>query len=147
MHAHVLFLAVSLFVGYLAMETVDAQKAQIDQAEAAAVAGNMAVYRNYVVAFAKANTSLNQAVADGSLGLPTWYRRVNGVENYVTAGKGYVYYSGAKPEATKLLYDQSGNSILVGTKRGGFLYNPSSGMTAVSLPAAIPEGSLVYADS
>lgn len=116
--------------------------------EAQAIAGSMRVYRNFVVPYAQANTSVTGPVADGNLSLPAWYSRLQGVANYVSAGKGYVYYPLASPELTYLILKASDNSINVGIKRSGTLVNPLSTTNTsipIALPTAIPDESIVIA--
>jgi hypothetical protein len=114
--------------------------------EAAAIAGNLAVYRNAVLTYAQANPGVTGSVSDSSLSLPTWFSKITGVSNYVSAGRGHVYYSTPTPEGAYLILKASNNTIRAGLMRSGYLYNPLSGSTSISLPAAIPEGSVVYAD-
>lgn len=140
------FFAISLFIGMLFTQNQHTWDTNAKTGEATAVSGNMAVYRNSVVNYARSNPGVTGSVADASLGLPTWFVRINGVNNYVAAGKGYVYYPTSQPEAAYLILKSSNNSIHAGINRGGYLYNPISGTTAITLPAAIPDGSVVYGD-
>ena len=144
MPLYIVFIAIALLLGHLTMATTDARRLEADRTETVAIVGNMAVYRTYVARYAEANPTVTGQVADNQLGLPSWFRRVNGVSNYIAAGKAYVYYQGGKPLAAKLLYEQAGKSVLVGVKRDGRLYHPISGDTSIPIPANIPEGSVVY---
>lgn len=140
------FFAISLFVGMLFMQNQHTLDINAKTGEASAVSGNLAVYRNSVVNYARSNPGVTGAVADTALGLPTWFVRINGVNNYVAGGKGYVYYSTSRPEAAYMIVKSSNNSIHAGINHGGYLYNPISGTTTITLPAAIPDGSVVYGD-
>ncbi|KAG0166437.1 hypothetical protein DFQ30_007202 [Apophysomyces sp. BC1015] len=146
MQALSVFFAISLFLGAVFMQTQHKQESNAAIGEATAIGGNMGVYRNAVVNYARANTGVTSSVADTALGLPTWFNHMPTIGNYVTGGKGYVYFSTATPELAYLILKQSNNSVLTGIKRSGVLYNPLSGTTSIALPAAIPDGSVVYAD-
>lgn len=115
--------------------------------EASAISGNLMVYKTAVSTYAKANPGVTGNVADASLSLPTWYTRISGVSNYVTGGKGYVYYPNPRPELAYRLLKDTNNTVLSGIKRSGVLYNPIGGTSSISIPAAIPEESVVYGDS
>lgn len=140
------FVAISIFIGMLFTQNQHTLDTNAKTGEATAVSGNLEVYRNLVVSYARSNPGVTGAVSDASLGLPTWFVKINGVSNYVAAGKGYVYYATNQPETAYLILKSSNNSIHAGLKRGGFLYNPLSGTTTITLPAAIPDGSVVYGD-
>ncbi|MRK19078.1 type IV pilus biogenesis protein PilM [Pseudomonas sp. JG-B] len=116
----------------------------MEQQESTAIAGNMAVYRNAVTQFSRSTPGYSGVVPDASLNLPTWFRKIGGVSNYVTGGKGYVYVTG-QPGVAFALYRRT-ESLLVGTKTGGFLVHPTQGTTAIAIPSAIPELATVYAE-
>jgi len=136
--------AASLYFGFLYMQNTQRALDDAAQGEAKAVAGNMSVYRNAVIAYAKANPAASGAVGDAALSLPSWFVHNPQVLNYVASGKGYVYYAGAQPELAYLILKSNSNTILAGIKKGGYLVNPLSGTTVISLPGVIPDGSVVY---
>lgn len=139
---------VALITGTLMTQNSAATAADSQRAEAAAIAGSMQVYRNPVIAYAQANPSATGTLSDASLTLPTWYARLNGVSNYVNAGKGYVYYIGTSPELAYQVLKATNNSINVGINQGGNLVNPISSTNTtipMTLPSAIPNGSVVIA--
>lgn len=142
-----IFFSIAIFFGSVFTETQHKLSVDNIAGEASAISGNMMVYRNAVSQYARANPGVTGAVADASLPLPTWYTRISGISNYVTGGKGYVYYSNQRPELAYKLLKNTGNSVLCGIKRSGFLYNPISGISTISIPAAIPDESVVYADA
>lgn len=142
-----IFFAVAISVGALVMSNVRTFDTQNLAGESAAVSGSMAVYRNYVVNYAIAHPATTGAVADASLGLPAWLTKASGVANYVTGGKGYVYYTNPPPELVQRLMSDSKNSILVGINQGGYVTNPLSGVSTIPVPAAIPAGAVVYASN
>lgn len=116
-------------------------------AQAGVIVDNMQVYRNAVVLYAAAHPGTTASVPDASLGLPTWYRRIQGIQNYVTGGAGYVYYASTSDGQARALLDRSSGDILVGVRQGGVLYNPRVGATGIALPSTIPEGAVVFAPS
>lgn len=140
-------LAVVVLVATLSTNFIGHQQKLERDNYAQSVSGNMLVYRNSVIDYARAHPEASGEIAEASLALPTWFRRDQDVKNYVTGGQGYVYYaSGKNGEASELLRTSKGDA-LVGIKRGGLLYNPSLGVLALTLPAAIPESAVVVAPS
>jgi hypothetical protein len=117
--------------------------------EATAISGNMMVYRSYVTAYAVANSTVTGTIADSALSLPTWYNRITSIQNYIEAGKGYVYFSvGNQSDLAYAIVKLGNQAINAGSKTNGILVNPMSTtnyVTPLSLPAAIPEGSVVIA--
>ena len=139
-----LFVAVALFIGYMFSQNQNLLTANAASTEASAISGNMSVYRTAVVNYARTNTGVTGTVADAALGLPTWFNHMPAVVNYVSGGTGYVYYPSPQPELAYLLVQASNNSMLAGIKRSGMLYSPVTGTATIPLPAAIPDGSVVY---
>jgi len=139
-----LFSLLIFFAGMM-FQSNRANEVAADTNEAAAINGNIRVYRNAVVTYAANNPTANGTISDAALNLPTWFVHMPEVQNVVVAGKAYVFYSTPIPGLAYEIVKSTNNSILVGINRGGFLANPLSGNTGISLPAAIPEGSIVYA--
>jgi hypothetical protein len=139
---YIFFLA-TLFAVPIMTQVATTEYRQQRTNEVKATSANMLVYRDYVVAFATANPTVTGAVPDASLGLPSWFSKVSTVQNYVNAGRGYIYVtSNANDLAFQLLQD-SHYSINVGIKSSGYLQNPLS-TTLLPLPAVIPDGSVVF---
>ncbi|MFD2274682.1 type IV pilus biogenesis protein PilM [Undibacterium arcticum] len=114
--------------------------------EATAIAGNMMLYRNYVVSYSRANQGISGTVADASLNLPTWFNRNSRLMNYMNAGKGYVYYTPTRSDLAYQVAKGLGASINAGIKTNGNLISPFSTTntsTPIAVPAAIPDGSIV----
>lgn len=141
-----IFFTIAIFFGAVYTDTQHQMLADNIAGEASAISGSMMVYRNAVSTYAKANPSVTGSVADASLSLPTWYTKMSGVSNYVTGGKGYVYYSNLRPELAHRLLKDTNNTVLSGIKRSGMLYNPISGTSTIAIPATIPDESVVYGD-
>lgn len=110
---------------------------------------NMAMYRNYVVAYAQANPGASGTIQDTALGLPAGFNRFKGITNYVSGGIGYAYITQAQAPAglaSQMQANQSGD-LFIGFKKNGVLVTPSGGISPIALPAAIPDGSVVYASN
>ncbi|MDH0342155.1 type IV pilus biogenesis protein PilM [Chromobacterium haemolyticum] len=146
MQLYPFFFAISIFITSLLSQNLHTVEVNTQAGEAQAVSGNMEVYRNNVVNYARNNPGVTGTVADSALGLPTWFNRINGVSNYVMTGKGYVFYSAAQPQMAYMILKDTNNSIYAGIKKNGVLFNPINGVTTISLPSAIPDGSVVYGD-
>lgn len=136
--------ALMIFVGVTASNINDEHTADHQDGESDAIATSMIIYRNHVSNYADANPGYTGAVSDSSLALPTWYRKFSGISGYVTAGRGFVYYSG-RPELVGILMDKT-EAITVGFNRNGLLVNPAHGTTAITIPNVIPENAAVYAE-
>lgn len=117
-------------------------------AETQVIAGNMMVYRNAVLAYAEANPGVTGQVSDSNLALPAWFAHVNGVANYVNAGKGYVFYPNSQNGLAYTILKMSNNSINVGIDQNGYVVSPLplSGPSTIPVPAAIPNGAVVIAN-
>ena len=118
------------------------QKQTLQEAEIDAVAGNLMIYRNVVSAYAEANPTTTGAVADATLGLPTWYQRQPGMGNYLVGGKSYVFYTTILPGLVGTLAERS-QSMSIGINSGGWLRSPIAGNTGIPLPAQVPQSAVV----
>lgn len=107
-----------------------------------AIASSMLIYSNAVGNYAKANPGVAASVPDASLALPNWYVRVVGVNNYISAGTAYVYYTG-KPDLVDVLAEKT-ESVSVGTNQSGTLVSPKWGVTPIIIPGGVPSGAVVY---
>ncbi len=139
------FFAISLFLGMIFVQNQHTLEANAASGEAAAISGNMRIYRNAVVNYARAHNSVTGSVMDTELTLPVWFHHRPDVQNTVTNGQAYVYFTPAQPELVAMLLKSGADTMRVGINQGGRLYNPLSGITSVRLPEEIPEGSVVYA--
>lgn len=142
--------AIMLILGSVFSSNVQFTQTANQTGEESAIAGNMAVYRNYVVAYAQNNPTITGVVPDGALGLPTWFSKQAGVANHVASGKAYVWYATPPPFGSALTYKLlqfSSNTINVGINRNGVLYNPLAGNTGIPVPTAITNGCVVFASS
>jgi len=133
-----ILLVVLITGGYIAGQNISNADLAHSQGQIDAISGNILIYRNSVTTYAESNPTVTGAIADASLGLPSWFRRVSGANNYVAAGKGYVYYSG-RPDLASALFSKT-EAVTVGIKRSGVFVNPTWGTTSITLPSAIPGG-------
>lgn len=141
-----IYFIIATFVGSLLIYNAETLSAANAQGEVAAISGNMSVYHSYVVTYAQANPGVTGAVSTASLGLPAWFSLNSGVANYVTGGKGYVFYSNAPASLAYQLLKDTDNSIYVGIKQSGYVTSPLNGTSTIVVPAAIPDGVTVYAN-
>lgn len=137
---------IAVLVGGLMLQNAETLSADNAQGEVAAISGNMVVYHNYVVLYAQAHSGVTGVVSDAALGLPAWFNHNTGVLNYVSGGKGYVYYVNAPGGLAHQLLQDSKNSIFVGVKQSGVVASPLSGVGTITVPAAIPDGVTIYAN-
>lgn len=143
--AAAVFFIVAAIVSALTLKNIETATEVNEVGEVAAISGSMLTYRSYVVTYATANPAITGVVDDAVLGLPSWYSKLVGVSNYVSGGKGYVYYTNPPPKLPTRLLSDANNSIYVGIKQAGVVTNPISGTGTVTAPAAIPDGAVVYA--
>lgn len=136
-------LVIMLMSAYLISENSYRANSAFDAAEAESIASNMIIYKGAASNYAEGNPAASGTISDSLLTLPSWFRKIDGVTNYVAGGKAYVYYVGM-PEITNVLLKKT-EAATVGVNRSGFLYSPSYGLSAIVIPAAIPDGAVVYA--
>lgn len=140
----IMLVGIGIFVGSMAFD----QHKQVFVQDAnyeLALAQNMLVYRNYVIAYAAINTGVTGVVPDANLAMPAWFRKAGGVSNYVVTGKGYVVYVTSNESIAYTLLKQTNNSINVGINQSGTLYNSLTGVTGIPIPAAIQNNAIVIA--
>lgn len=137
-----LALTLMILVALLMSQNNDRAEKAYQTAQLDAIAANMLVYSNAVANYAKANPGISGTVANTSLALPSWYVNIAGVNNYVSAGKAYVFY-GAKAGLLDVLISKT-QSVSIGTNQSGLLVSPKWGATNITIPAGVPNGALVY---
>ncbi|MEB0221349.1 type IV pilus biogenesis protein PilM [Pseudomonas sp. AB12(2023)] len=135
------YLVVLIFSSYFLGENNKAALDTLTQGETQAIAKNMLLYKNAVAAFVDANPSTTGAIPDSSLALPSWFRTIQGVTNYVESGHVYIYAAG-RPALASAIFSQT-QALTVGINQSGRLVNPISGDTGIILPAVIPNLSVV----
>jgi len=138
------FVALTAFVGALYLP---AEKAELEDRVASVRATSLLAYRESVINYLNANPSFTGTVPDSSLTFPWGYVRDSRWTNLVpAAGTLYVYST-----ATDLglvedhLYRKTLRSFMVGRKVAGQLVAANGFATGITLPAAIPDGALVFA--
>jgi len=135
-----------LFFVYMSMSITTFQAAITtrERADAAIEIERMAAYQSWVAAYAKPRPTTSAAIADTSLGMPTWFVKPAGVGNYISGGKGYVWVSQANQAQAMRLASAAQGRAQGGIKAAdGRLQIPGSPVPGPVLPAAIPVGSLV----
>lgn len=135
-------LVVMLSTSFLFNSDQAAQDRIQSAADVSAVSISMLVYRNAVANYVSSNPGFSGVVADGSLNLPSWYVKPQGLGNYVVSGQSYTYYTEFIPGLAGELARRT-ESINVGTNRNGVLQSPNIANTGIVLPAPIPIGSVV----
>ncbi|MBN3815203.1 type IV pilus biogenesis protein PilM [Paraburkholderia sp. Se-20369] len=117
-------------------------------AEATATGDNMKVYQGFLKTYATANPTVTGPVADTAIPLPTWFSHGPTVQNYVSSGKVFVYNTA--PPVGLVGYLAGGgtaSTITAGVATNGVLVGPTTfGQTPITLPAAIPNNSVVLAN-
>ena len=137
-----MFFAVMISAAVLLNSNQTHQQQAMHDAEVSAMSGSMLVYRNYVAVFSDANPAFVGSAPDALLNLPDWYKRPVALNNYIVAGKSYVFYSQLLPGLAGELASKT-QSTAVGTNLGGFLNSPNTGNTGIALPPVIPVSAVV----
>lgn len=114
-----------------------------EQATIDALSRSMLIYRSVAAEYARANPGFTGAPPEGSLNLPGWYNKQNGITTYLSGGVAYTYIAGAFPPGLPFALAERTDSATVGVNRFGQLYSPKGGAMAIALPAPVPEGAVV----
>jgi hypothetical protein len=135
----IMWMLVAIIIATSALFSIEQtrQNREIRDAEILALSGSMLVYRNIVAKFSEANPAFVGSASDSALNLPAWYVRPLGLNNYIVAGKSYIFFTDAVPGLAGSLARDT-ESINVGTNIGGVLISPNTGNTGILLPAQIP---------
>lgn len=121
-------------------QRTDANSAEVD---ASAVAQNLLVYRNALAEYAHANKSASGPVPDSSLGLPSWYFHLPGINGYVQAGSSFSYFPSPPEGLVAELVRLTDSSLAVGLVKAGQVISPAAGATGIAVPSAIPDGAAI----
>jgi hypothetical protein len=120
--------------------------AQQHQAGVAA-GGSLRIYANAVARFTHANPTFTGTAPRSALDLPAWFSPLLGTGNQIVAGRAFVFFipTDTLPDLYRMFpEDEVGLPYQFGVARNGYLQSPSGGSSFLVLPAAIPEGSVVY---
>lgn len=109
--------------------------------EVQTLSSNAAIYLDRAKAFVRANPGFTGLVSDANIDLPTWYKKMDGINCYASGGVGYLYLSGDKRKSADAL-DLMGLQYPYGIKSGGIVVGSNLG-DSFSVPDAIPNGSFV----
>lgn len=135
-------LSMALFFSVIFSSDQWSQRESLSHAEIDAVAESLMIYRNSVSLYAKNNPAMVGTVTDLALGMPVWYVKHPGTDNYVVTGSSYVYYTKSLPGLVGALADKT-ESLSVGTNYSGVLHSPNSGSAIVPIPAPVPNMAVV----
>lgn len=117
--------------------------APIAQQNASAVAINFMVYRSAVQTYYSGAPGAGPVVANTALAMPTGYRPALSWQNLRPSGALVFVYGPASGASMSALVDEYGTQLgAVGLVRAGRLISPVYGDLGVSVPVAIPNGSL-----
>lgn len=138
-----LLFSIMMLSSYYFWLNVESSKQAQETAIVDSITSSVAIYSGYVSAYAQSNRAITGQVTQPTLGLPTWFKPAPGILNYVNGGTSYVYYTTPTAGMASSLYDKT-LALTVGTVQAGKLYNPRGGDTGITVPAVIPNGSLVF---
>lgn len=139
----VLFLIVGVLTSYAA-EVVRNTTSYQATAEATATGDNMRAYYGFLKLYAAAHPAASGAISDATIPVPTWFSHGSTVQNYIAGGKAYVYNTSPPTGLVGYLAKDTIYSDHVGVNTNGTLVGPTTyGQTAITIPAAIPNNSVV----
>lgn len=139
--------ALLISVAALAVFAVLAALGRHDAALAAdtarAAGANFLLYRGAVAAYYEAAPEAGPIIPNTALPLPPGYRFIRQWQNLKVAGGAvYVYGPAPGPVLAALVDDYGARLGAVGRVQGGRLLAPTYADLGVSVPAAIPDGSI-----
>jgi hypothetical protein len=124
---------------------VPGQENQFIAAKADIAATDVLAYREEVINYLNSNVGFSGAVSDAQI-TPLWghQRRANW-SNIVTNGTMYVYEVSPSPEVLLLdkIYRKTSRSFMVGRNSSGTLVSANGLSTGITIPLAVPNGSIV----
>lgn len=146
-------LVLVLFLGALAADITADTSQQLTQeraqANARSLGASMLTVRNALEAYMSAHPSASGSVAMSALGLPSWMILDPRIQVQIYSGRGFVYLVPAdfplsgRPGLTRL-FSTDGAAGLAGIAHHQLLVTGAMG-ASLSLPASIPENSIVLA--
>jgi len=113
-----------------------------EQASLDALSRSMLVYRAAAAEYAHSNPGFVGSPTDAALNLPSWYVKQGDITSYIAGGISYTFVA-APPVGLPGVLAHHTESATVGVNRQGALYSPVTGWTSISIPVAIPDGSVV----
>lgn len=109
------------------------------------VAEQMIVVRNSASLYAESHKGTSRAVPANQLDIDPSVLLDPCIQAYISAGKAYVYCTLGPSGLHGELIEQTDKSFFVGVNSKGVLRNAATGVTGVTLPKAVPDGVVVYA--
>lgn len=113
-----------------------------DNAMIANQAGHLAVYSSFIAQYANSNPGYTGSVSDAAAGLPIWFKKSAGEQNYVAGGASYTYLAPKSRSAGMSMARVIGGGA-AGINDAGVLTLPGSGSSGRPVAGAVPTGSLV----
>lgn len=141
-------LVTTFFIAMMALLAalhVPAQDNQFMSAKANVAATDVLAYREELINYLNANTGFSGAVSDSQI-TPLWgHQRRTNWTNIVSNGTMFVYEVTPSPEALLLdtIYTKTSKSFMVGRNSSGTLVSANGLSTGITIPALVPNGSIV----
>lgn len=117
--------------------------ASMSHSETDAVINHIKIYANSIENFIKNHPSYHGQVMDKQLMLPSWFTGDRRIKKHIFLGRGYLYIP-TKPGLLGALNQALHGSLLLGTVKNKKMIYFTEGKSEISLPAEIPDGSIVY---
>lgn len=138
-----LFLSLVILSGYYFSENAQSVSESQNSSFIDSITSSITIYSSYVQAYAQNNPTFNGQANALALKLPTWFNPAPQLSHYISNGTSYVYYTNpTSGMASSLSHKTSG--LTAGTVQAGTVYSPAAGNTGITVPATIPNGSLVF---
>jgi len=114
-------------------------------AKADVTATSVLAYRESVIDYLNSNSAFTGTVPDASLTYPWGHQRNLAWTNLVSSGTLYIYEvtPGAGQTVQDTIYTKTQRSFMVGRNVSGLLVSAKGVETGITVPAAIPEGSIL----
>ncbi|ABE47298.1 type IV pilus biogenesis protein PilM [Polaromonas sp. JS666] len=141
-------LVTTFFISMMALLVaihVPEQDKQFMSAKADVAATDVLAYREELINFINSNAGFSGAVSDSQI-TPLWgHQRRTNWSNIVSNGTMFVYEVTPSPEALLLdkIYRKTARSFMVGRNSSGTLVSANGLSTGITIPASVPNGSIV----
>jgi hypothetical protein len=134
----ILIIATGIFIDNQSQARRLSEAANLDS-----LSRNFLIYRSAVTEFSKSNPGFDGIPDDSALNFPTWFVKPTGVASYISAGASYTYLNDIiQPGLPSRLVELT-QSMAIGVNNTGILVSPYAGPTGITVPGAVPYGSIV----